>query len=106
MNLMDILAIVAGLVGLPAVWSVVIDILKQFGVVTDGNAGKWSAGFNLVTLILVAVLVNFVPSFDIGAADNSLVEIAQFLALIVGYVFQIFVTNKVHKATNLYSFSD
>ncbi len=105
MNLDSILAVVAGLVGLPALWSVVIDLLKYFGVVNDGTAGKWSAGFNIVTLIAVAVLVNFLPSFDFAGVDSALAEIAKFLALLGGYILQIFITNKVHKATNIYSFS-
>lgn len=97
MNLELILTIIAGLVGLPALWAVVIDVLKRLGVVTDGNAGLWSAGFNLVTLIVVAVLVNFVPTFDFTKVDNALIEVAQFAALIVSYLFQIIVTKVAHK---------
>jgi cytochrome c oxidase assembly factor CtaG len=104
MNLELILTIVAGLVGLPALWSVVIDLLKYFGVVTDGTAGKWSAGFNIVTLIAVAVLVNFFPNFDFAGVDSTLAEVAKFAALIAGYLFQILITNKVHAVTKLYSF--
>ncbi len=100
MNLALVLTLVAGLVGLPALWSVVIDLLKLAGVVTDGTAGKWNAGFGLVTLILVAVAVNFFPSLNVSTIDKGLLEIAQFAGLLLEYIAQIWVAKGVHALTS------
>lgn len=99
LDVTQILAVIAGLVGLPALWSLLIDILKWAGIVTDGNAGKWSAALNLITLIGVTVVVQFFPDLNIGNVDNKLVEIAKFATLIFGYFIQILDTKAVHLLT-------
>ena len=100
MNLALVLTLVAGLVGLPALWSVVIDLLKLAGVVTDGTAGKWNAAFGLITLILVAVAVNFFPGLNVSTIDKGLLEIAQFAGLLLEYIAQIWVAKGVHALTS------
>ena len=99
MNLNLILAIVAGLVGLPALWSVVIDVLKQYGVVTDGNAGKWNAGFSIACLVIVAALTTFFPKIDIGSYDAMLVDIAKFASMLVALLIQMGIAKGVHAMT-------
>jgi hypothetical protein len=100
MNLTLIVSIIAGLVGLPLLWSVAIDILKLVGVVNDGTAAQWNAGFGIVELILVAVAVNFFPALNIAKIDSLLGEIAQFAAMIVALIAQIVVAKATHAVTS------
>lgn len=98
-NLGLALTIVAGLVGLPLLWSVVIDVLKLLGVVTDRTAGQWSAGFSILSLLMVLVAINFFPQFDLHVADTLLGEIAQFATIILGFLTQILVARGTHAVT-------
>lgn len=96
MDLTLVLTVIAGLVGLPALWALLIDILKWAGLVVDDTAGKWSAAFNLVTLIVVAVIVQFFPTVAIPNVDGKLMEIVKFMTLIFGYITQIVGTKGFH----------
>lgn len=100
MELKLALAVLASLVGLPALWSVIIDLLKFVGVVTDGTAGKWNAAFGLVSLIMILVAVNFFPNLDIGGVDKLLAEIAQFVGILLSFLTQIFVAKGTHALTS------
>jgi hypothetical protein len=100
MNLQLALTLLAGLVGLPALWSVIIDLLKLAGVVTDGNAGKWNAAFSILSIVLVLVAVNFFPSLNVGGIDKLLLEIAQFAGIILTLLTQIFVAKGTHALTS------
>lgn len=100
MNLELALTLLAGLVGLPALWSVIIDLLKFVGVVTDGTAGKWSAAFSIFTIVGVLVAVNFFPSLDIQGTDTLLLEIAKFAGIMVTLLTQIFVAKGTHALTS------
>lgn len=91
-----ILLVIGALVGLPALWAAIIDLLKFAGVVTDGTAGKWNAAFNLLTLVLVVVALNFFPALNIPAIDEKLLEIAKLVGLVLVYVAQIFESKGVH----------
>jgi len=97
MNLETVLLIVAALVGLPALWALLIDIGKWAGIVTDTNAGKWSAALNLVSLIAVAISVNFFPNLNVPGVDTKIFEIVKFGTLIFGYMIQIFGSKLTHK---------
>jgi hypothetical protein len=98
MNLALVLSLLASLVGLPALISVVIDALKQYGVISDGNASQWSAGFNLFSLVAVLIVVNFFPTANVATIDGKLLEVAKLAGLILSYVAQIFVSKGVHVA--------
>jgi uncharacterized membrane protein YczE len=86
------------LVGVPFVIALVIDILKQFGVVDDGTAGKWSAVLNLVVILALAVLLKFIPNFDVVSIDAKILELAKAVAIIVVYLIQLFGTKSAHRA--------
>ena len=100
MNLELAFTIVATLVGLPALWSVIIDLLKFAGVVKDGNAGRWNAAFSLLTLIGVLVAINFFPNLDIKGTDTLLLEIAKFAGILLTFLTQIFVAKGTHALTS------
>lgn len=86
------------LVGVPFVIALLIDILKQFGVVDDGTAGKWSAVLNLVIILGLAVLLKFMPNFDMVGLDKQILELAKAIAVIVVYLIQLFGTKSAHRA--------
>lgn len=85
LTLDSILAVLAALVGWPALVALVVDVLKYFGVVTDTNAGKWSLGFNLFGFVGVAVLLGFFPQVDIPGWDAVLLN----YVTIAGYVITL-----------------
>lgn len=97
LTLEQLYVVAAALVGLQLFTSFLIDVLKYAGVVNAGTAGKWSAAFNLVTLIGVAVWMKFFPTFDIYAADGQLFELAKVLGLVFAYITQMIGTKAVHK---------
>lgn len=85
------------LVGLPFVWALVVDLLKGLGIVQPGDAGKWSAAFNLISIIGLAVLLKFLPSFDVVTWDAQLLEVAKAVVLIVTWIMQLFGTKGAHR---------
>jgi hypothetical protein len=103
LTLEQLYVVAAALVGLQLFTSFLIDALKYAGVVNEGTSGKWSAVFNLVTLIGVAVWLKFFPSFDIYAADSQLFELAKVLGLVFAYITQIIGTKAVHKVAAKYN---
>lgn len=94
----ELAAVAAALIGLQLMQSFVIDVLKYAGVVDDGTAGKWSAAFNLLTLVAVGVWMKFFPAFDIYTFDNKIMELAKLLIYVFAYVTQIVGTKRVHVA--------
>ena len=97
LTLEKLYVVAAALVGLQLFISFLIDVLKYVGVVNAGTSGKWSAVFNLVTLVGVAIWLKFFPTFDIYAADSQLFELAKVLGLVFAYVTQIIGTKAVHQ---------
>lgn len=96
---LDLLLTIAGsMVGLQLLISLCVNVLKWAGVITDGTAGKWSAAFNLGGLAAIAVTIGLNPAFDFTALDVQLVTIANFGALIFGYIVQIAGTKWMHQA--------
>lgn len=96
-ELEKVLILAGSLLGAQALFSLLIDVLKWTGVVTDGNAGKWSAGFNLILIVGVAVAIYIDPAFDFPALDAQLVVIVKFLSLIFGYITQLVGTKSAHR---------
>ena len=96
LTLDNILAVLAALVGWPALVALVVDVLKYFGVVTDGNAGKWSLGFNLAGFVIVGLLMGFFPQVDIPGWDAILLNYVTIAAYIVMLLLQMGGTKIAH----------
>ena len=92
----QIAGIAAALVGLQALGSFGVDALKYVGLVNAGDAGKWSAGWHLVTLVLVAVQLRFFPAFDLAAFDLQVGEFVKIIALVFAYVVQMIGSKQIH----------
>ena len=85
------------LTGVPFVIALIVDVLKSVGVVTPGTSGIWSAGFNLAAILGLAVLLKYVPAFDVNTWDAQLLELGKAVVLIVTWIIQLFGTRRVHQ---------
>ncbi len=92
-----LLTIVGSMVGLQLIISLVINVLKWGGAISDGVAGKWSAALNLCGVAVIAVVIYINPVFDFTKLDSQLVDIARFGALLFGFVVQFAGTKYVHQ---------
>ena len=96
---MDILSLIEQLMalgGLAALIAVVINILKTFGVVKDGQAGLWSTGLNLAGLVALFVVGIVAPEYDIPGLDGQVAQVAQILSLIFAFIMQNWVSKGTH----------
>lgn len=89
---------VLALLGFAAFISLVVNILKFFGVVKDGTADKWVAGFNLVGILALYFVRLFLPTFDPLPIDNVLAQIAAVGGFILSYLTMIFGSKITYKA--------
>jgi len=96
LTLDQVLAVAGSMVGLWALLSLAVNILKVAGVVDDGTSGKWSAIFNLLAIGAVAYILGSNPAFDFAKLDASLQVIAQFGALVLTYLINVMGTKAVH----------
>jgi hypothetical protein len=86
----------ASLVGFAAFVAAIVNSLKTLGVIRDGDAPKWVAGFNAIGIIALLALRIFKPEMDIQMLDTQAAGIAAFLLVLVGFVAQIGISQWVH----------
>ena len=95
-SLAGLIPVFLSLAGWAALVTIVINLLKVFGVVQDGQAPKFLLVFNSVGLILFAALGIFAhvapEQFDALAS-----AIAGLLTAILGFVTMFGVSEKAHK---------
>ena len=72
----DFIFLFGALVGIPAVITVVINVLKKVGLVKDGQGEQWSQWMNFVSFVGLFVLGQFFPEVDLGAVDEFALQIA------------------------------
>lgn len=82
--------------GFAALVAIGINICKAFGWIKDGTSGTISAIVNLVGLVGVFVLQNYVPNVSITLIDEHMTIIAQILTSIFTYVYQYWISAKTH----------
>lgn len=85
------------LVGLPFIWGYIVDMLKAVGVVKPGTSGQWSAAFNLISVFALAVLLKYLPDFDVTTWDAQLFEVAKSVVLVIAWIGQLFGTKGAHR---------
>lgn len=93
----SLLAQYAGLIGVAAFIAFLINVLKYFGIVQDGQAQTWSAGLNLLFLCALFALNVFVPEIDVSGIDARLVQFVEFAAVVWGYLLQLFGSKLAHE---------
>jgi hypothetical protein len=91
-----VLKIAGSMLGLQALFAVIIDILKKTGQVLDNTAQWWSAAFNLAAIVGVSVALILDPAFDFPKWDSIFSAIAQIIALGVAIVSQFVGTQQIH----------
>ena len=86
------------LVGFAAFAAILVNVLKYFAVIKDGDATKVVAGINLLGLVLLFVAQVFFPDLDIGVIDAGLGAIANIVGLVMGFLLQMGVSKLSHAA--------
>lgn len=84
------------LIGVPFVIGLIVDLLKQVGVVTPGTSAMWSAALNLLAVIGLSIMLKFVPASDVLTWDAQLLELAKAVLLIITWIAQLFGTKGTH----------
>ena len=100
MDLRSLLVLVVGfgsMLGVAALVSVIVDALKRWGLVKDGDAPKWSAAINLVFLAALVAARYFAPQFSVEFLDNQASLLSQIAAFVLSYIFQLSFSAKVHE---------
>lgn len=93
----DLLLQLAKLTGVPALVAVLINALKQFGVVQDGWAPLWSTGFNLLILILLFV-AHIVGFTNLDQLDQVAATLAQIGTFVLALLYQLLISRATHAA--------
>ena len=86
MDLDSVLRIVTGLVGFPAFLAALINALKYFGVLSDGQAPYWNFGAQLLVYVGVALAVAFGKVDIVPGIDASLGSAAQLLLALLAFL--------------------
>jgi hypothetical protein len=87
------------LVGFAALVSVLIEVLKKFGLVPDGYGGLAAAIGNIIVFAIAAIGGFY--GWDLGGLDSLMAMIAEILAVLVGMFGISLVTHKIGKAMEL-----
>lgn len=83
------LAEVSTLLGFAAFVMMLVNILKAFGVVKDGTADKWVAGFNLLGVVLLYSMRLIQPDFDVLPVDAVFKEVAYVGTYILSFIVMV-----------------
>lgn len=86
---LDLVAMLASLLGFGAIVSLLVNVGKYFHIVADGTADKWVAGFNLIGFLVLFVVTTWFPSINIPAIDSQLGAAAVVLNIVFGYITTI-----------------
>lgn len=77
---------ILSMVGLTALLVVVVDLLKAFKVVKDGQAPVWTKALNAFAYIAIFVLGEYFPQVDLGVLDSHFQQIANLGFALLGLV--------------------
>ncbi len=90
-----LLAVFVTLAGVASLVTVIINVLKTFGIVKDGTAGSWSLVLNGVAFVIMVALGVFAKvtpeQFDAVAQ-----QVATILIALLGLLTQFGLTAKFH----------
>lgn len=88
----------AALGGVAAIIAVVINVLKYFKLVADGQAQSWSAALNLIAMAVFVGLKIYKPDIDLAGIDAEIAKVAEIALIILGYVMQLGISKGTHAA--------
>ena len=87
----------AALAGVAGLIAAVINILKAFGVVKDGQADQWKAGLSLGAFAILALVGVFKPDLTAVILDARAAQVATILIFITGFLVQTGLAPLAHK---------
>lgn len=87
----------AALAGVAGLIAAVINILKVFGVVKDGQADQWKAGLSLGAFAILALVGVFKPDLTAVILDARAAQVATILIFISGFLVQTGLAPLAHK---------
>jgi len=76
--------------------ALIVDILKRFKIVHDGDAGQVAAGINLFGLVVFSVYFFLNPAFDFASMDAVLRTVLAIIQIVLGFVLQLKMSPAVH----------
>ena len=85
------------LAGIAALMSAVVEVLKSFGVVNDGNSGKVFAGLDLAAIIGLVAVQLFAPAVGVNVINVNAGLFATVILMILGYVGSLGFGKASHK---------
>jgi len=85
--------------GFAALVTVIVNILKAFKVVKDGQAPTWSFVMNLIGFVAFSIVGLVNPGFDAGAIDPTLQAVASVLVTLLELVTMPAISKLVHDLT-------
>ena len=94
-DLQPYLELLATLVGFAALFSVVIDVLKRFGIIEDGQAGLVSLALNFALLGFVIVGGYF--GLDLTKFDSIANVVANLIAVVLSLLAPPLISRLVHR---------
>ena len=74
--------------GIASLIAIVVNILKQVGVVQDGTAKNWAAGFNILALVGLYVLQVFKPDILPENVNGMAASLSQILVVVMQFIIQ------------------
>jgi hypothetical protein len=86
------------LVGVAVLITILINLGKTVGWVQDGAAPQWSAGLNLLGMVVLIVFKIYKPTLTVEAIDTQAGLIGSVLLVISGYALQIITSYLTHKS--------
>jgi len=84
------------LAGFAALVTLIINVLKHFGVIKDGAAQTWSLVANGAIIIIMYTLKIIKPDFEFASLDSIAAEVATVGNFIFQLVVQLFVSKVTH----------
>lgn len=88
----------ASLIGVSQLTAALVNLLKVFGLVKDGTADKWAAGFNLAFFVALCLFGVFMPGLALEILDGYAGQIAMVILFILGFIVQITGSSVAHAA--------
>ena len=79
----------ASMAGVAAFMSAVVEVLKSFGVVTDGNSGKVFAGMDLFAIVALVAVQLFAPQIGVSVINVDAGLFATVILLVLSYLGSI-----------------
>lgn len=89
MSLETLVAELGTLAGFGALVALIVNVLKTFKLVSDGQAPVWSTGLNILLLAGLFALNVYRPDIDPGQYDPIAAQLAQLGAMLLALFTQL-----------------